>query len=263
MRGRSKQMILGLVFTAIAPLSGLQGQTGSPGAEAAPRPKPVLVELFTSEGCSSCPPADALLRQIDGTRTSAGQWIVGISEHVTYWNSLGWSDPFSSLVYTDRQSAYGARFGVDSVYTPQMVVNGGEQFVGSDRAGLLRALEKEQRQPDAVTFSIQSVTQQGTMLTVAFNASGAIPSHGVDIIAVVTDDSQRSSVSKGENSGRTLVHVSVARSLQRVATLRAAAQQTVQIPLPSGFQSSTAHHLILFAQIKGAGRVLGTDSRPF
>ena len=111
-------------------------------AQIAAKPKVVLVELFTSEGCSSCPTADALLRQINGTQTNGGRLIVGISEHVTYWNSLGWSDPFSSSIYTDRQNGYGQRFRLDSVYTPQMVVNGTEQFVGSDQTALTRANQK-------------------------------------------------------------------------------------------------------------------------
>src|SRR5580704_5019708 len=98
-----------------------------------PHPSAVLIELFTSEGCSDCPPADELLRQVSGRQTEDGQLIVGISEHVTYWNNLGWRDPFSADQYTERQNAYRTRFGLESVYTPQMVVNGREQFVGSDR----------------------------------------------------------------------------------------------------------------------------------
>jgi len=108
-----------------------------------PHPSAVLIELFTSEGCSDCPPADDLLRQVSGRQTEDGQLIVGISEHVTYRNSLGWRDPFSDDQYTDRQNAYGAHFGLDSVYTPQMVVNGREQFVGSDRRALVAALASE------------------------------------------------------------------------------------------------------------------------
>ena len=104
--------------------------------------KVVLVELFTSEGCSSCPPADALLRQVNGAETTEGQLIVGISEHVTYWNAQGWSDPFSSPVYTQRQNDYVDRFHLESSYTPQMVVNGAEQFVGSDRAAFVQAVRK-------------------------------------------------------------------------------------------------------------------------
>ena len=240
----------------------LQGQNPAPAAAASDKPKVVLVELFTSEGCSSCPPADALLRQINGTQTSAGQLIVGISEHVTYWNSLGWSDPFSSDVYTGRQNSYGQRFGLDSVYTPQMVVNGTEQFVGSDRAGLTRAIQRQPQQPEPVVIHILSAQANGSTLSVSFSAGGDIPSHGADIVAVLADDADRSSVLRGENSGRTLAHVAVARSLQRVATLNAANQQTVQIPIPPSFHGTQGHHLILFAQTPGYGRVLGVDTTP-
>jgi hypothetical protein len=90
---------------------------------------------LSSRGC--------LAPSINGERTESGQLIVGMSEHVTYWNQLGWSDPFSSPAYTERQNAYGTRFGPDSVYTPQMVINGEEQIVGSDNASLPRAVEKE------------------------------------------------------------------------------------------------------------------------
>src|SRR5271155_5141027 len=108
-------------------------------------PSAVLIELFTSEGCSDCPPADELLQQVSGHRTAEGRLIVGISEHVSYWNGLGWRDPFSSELFTGRQSDYSNHFGLDSVYTPQMVVNGREQFVGSDRRSLEAALATESK----------------------------------------------------------------------------------------------------------------------
>jgi len=233
-------------------------------SQAAEKQQVVLVELFTSEGCSSCPPADALLKQVNGTKTSAGQLIVGISEHVTYWNSLGWADPFSSSIYTDRQNAYGQRFGLDSVYTPQMVVNGTEQFVGSDQAALNRAIERQSQRPGPIALHILSMHTAGSALSVSFSASGDIPARGVDIIAVLADDADRSSVLRGENSGRTLAHVSVARSLARVATVNAAnnqKEQTVQIPVPTSFRNAQGHHLILFAQIPGYERVLGADTK--
>src|SRR6204780_62241 len=136
--------------------------TGLPGLKAqdkvnTPAQKVVLVELFTSEGCSSCPPADALLRQVNGSRTSGDQLVVGISEHVTYWNGLGWSDPFSSPAYTDRQNAYSERFHLEGVYTPQMVINGAEQIVGSDRAALLHAVEQEEEQRPRISLRILSL----------------------------------------------------------------------------------------------------------
>jgi hypothetical protein len=224
--------------------------------------KTVLVELFTSEGCSSCPPADALLRQVNGSQTSAGQLVVGISEHVTYWNSLGWSDPFSSPLYTERQNAYSERFHLEGVYTPQMVINGAEQIVGSDRAALLHAVQQEEEQQPRISLRILSVSIAGNTLTVNFSTSGDLPKQGADLIAVLTDDSDRSNVLHGENSGRNLAHVAVARSLSRVTRVQAAGERTVQIQIPASFQAAQGHHLILFAQTPGNGRVLGTDTKP-
>ncbi len=168
---------------------------------------------------------------------SAGQLMVGISEHVTYWNSLGWSDPFSSPVYTERQNAYSERFHLEGVYTPQMVINGAEQIVGSDRAAFLQAVQEEQRSVRGL--SPHSFGERGgDKLTVNFSTSGDLPAHGADLIAVLADDSDRSNVLHGENSGQTLAHVSVARSISRVAKLKTAGEQTVQIPIPSSFQAA-------------------------
>ena len=228
------------------------------------KPAAVLVELFTSEGCSSCPPADALLRQIEGGQTESNQLIVGISEHVTYWNQLGWSDPFSSETYAKRQYAYGQRFHLDSVYTPQMVINGEEQIVGSDRTGLLRAFHKGQK-PQPISVHINSVSVQNRVLVLDFSITGNVPSGGADLFAAVTDDNAKSSVTRGENSGRTLSHVSVARSITRIAKVSSQTEQTIQIQLPgpSAPSENQGRHLILFAQAPELGRVLGVDTRAF
>jgi hypothetical protein len=243
-------------MTAFTLAAVLQAQEGARDQGA------VLVELFTSEGCSSCPPADALLRLVNGSRTSAGLLVVGISEHVTYWNQLGWSDPYSSPVYTERQNAYGLRFQLDGVYTPQMVINGAEQIVGSDRAALAQAVQKEEEQKPRMSLRILSLSVAQDKVTVRFSAGGDVPAKGVDVIAVLADDSDKSNVLHGENSGRLLAHVSVARSISRVGKVQAAGERTVQIQIPSTFQASQGHHLILFAQTPGNGRVLGTDTKP-
>lgn len=216
----------------------------------------VIVELFTSEGCSSCPPADAMLRRIDLKQTSAGQLIVGISEHVTYWNYLGWNDPFSSPEFTHRQNVYAARMSPEGSYTPQMVVNGREQFVGGDADALQKALRDEARQAH-LDLSILSSARSSSGLDVKFSIAGEA-SRPLDIFAVLTDDVDWSNVRRGENGGRLLQHVSVARSLVRVATVKGAAQQSVHIAFPDGFHlDGSAHHLILFAQQQHQGAIEG------
>jgi hypothetical protein len=255
------QNVTGVAIVLFSNIFMMSAQNVAP-ADSMPRPKVILVELFTSEGCSSCPPADDILRKIDGIEPAPGQLIVGISEHVTYWNSLGWSDPFSSSTYTDRQNGYGTRFGLDSVYTPQMVVNGTEQFIGSDRNSLVKAIKKEQDSVAPVALHILSVSPSADRLTVNFAAMGAASSRGAEIFAVLTDDVDHSIVSRGENSGRTLSHVAVARSMVRVAKLQDNAQQTVQIALPDSFHKTQGHRLILFVQASGSGRILGADFKP-
>jgi hypothetical protein len=223
------------------------------------RPHAVLVELFTSEGCSSCPPADALLRELNGTTTSSGKLVVGISEHVTYWNSLGWTDPFSASAYTDRQNSYGSRFHLDSVYTPQMVVNGEQQVLGSDRNAVLRAV-RETDHPGPLSVRIVSAAGRDDSLVVTYSIHGNLPGHSADLFAVVADDVAQSSVLRGENSGRKLAHVSVARSITRIASVKdAAAGSTVRLPLDNGPHSSS-RHLVLFVQSASLGPVLSVDT---
>ena len=248
-------LAISIIALSAQPSTHLAMNNAQPGHRA------VLVELFTSEGCSSCPPADALLQQVNGKYSDAGQLIVGVSEHVTYWNSLGWSDPFSSPTYTERQEAYGQRLHLDSVYTPQIVVNGQEQIVGSDRAGLLRAIRKED-QMSQVGVHIASASLDGNRLTLDFSVSGTIPGNGAEIYAVLADDKTSSNVLRGENSGRTLSHVAVARTIARVANIQEATELTIQLDLSGSVQQSTpsGRHLILFAQAPGLGQVLGVDT---
>ncbi len=216
-------------------------------------PKVVLVELFTSEGCSSCPPADALLEKIDGMQLS-GSLVVGLSEHVTYWNSLGWRDPWSQELFTERQNGYGDRFNLRSVYTPQMVVNGAREVLGSDPSAVANAV-RESALP-AMNVKIGSVTADGNVAHVTYTLQGD-PAGG-ELFGVVAEDMVTSNVLRGENGGRKLTHVAVARNL---VDLGKASGGTVSVPVPEGLRGG--RHLVLFVQARGQGKVLGVDSHPF
>src|SRR5437867_3002658 len=118
-------------------------------SHAAP-PTPILVELFTSEGCSDCPPADALLEKLIAGQPASGVAIIGLGQHVDYWDRLGWKDRFSSAALTERQQLYQARFRTESIYTPQMVVDGRAELVGSDTTAARRAIERALTSPHGV-----------------------------------------------------------------------------------------------------------------
>ncbi len=243
-----------LLLFSIHPLL-TAAQSASP---AAGKSSPVaIVELFTSEGCSSCPPADALLRKIHLKQAPSGQLIVGISEHVTYWNNLGWKDPYSSPIFTQRQNTYASRLSPEGPYTPQMVLNGRDQFVGSDGSALERALRDDTKRTH---FDLRILTSRFSAagVDVKFSFSGHT-SRPLDVVAVLTDDTDRSNVLRGENSGRLLAHVSVARSLTKVATVAGDAEKSIHLSLPGGFQvaAGPGHHLVLFVQEAHQGAIMG------
>jgi hypothetical protein len=252
-------------FALLAPLAGLVWTAQMPSTTlpqpAAEQPRVVLVELFTSEGCSDCPPADQLLRQIDSKRTSAGTLMIGVSEHVTYWDHIGWKDPYSAEAMTQRQNGYGSRFALDSVYTPQMVVNGEAQFVGGNGRALQQAVEKA-RPVDASALKIGGVMVDGDALEANVRLNGILPSRGVELFAVIAEDETTEHVLAGENKGRTLAHTSVARTLVQAGKLRAAGEATIRLKLPPP-DAGTRRHLVVWAQEPGLGRVFGVGTQAF
>jgi len=178
---------------------------------------PVVVELFTSEGCSSCPAADTVLARLAATQPIKGAHIIALSEHVDYWNQLGWRDPFSSAAYSRRQSEYASAFRSDQVYTPQMVVDGQTEFVGSDERAAGAAIAEAARKSKAqVTVALSS----GNSATVRVSGlhGGVGP---VDVYAAVTESGLVSQVANGENAGRRLTHAAVVRRLERIGTIGA------------------------------------------
>ena len=214
--------------------------------------KPVLVELFTSEGCSSCPPADALLQEIDREQNIPGAQVIVLSEHVDYWDHDGWRDPFSSAEMTARQEAYVVHFSQESAYTPEAVIDGARGLTGSDRRGLISAVEDALQRPKA-EIGIMNATVSGSV--VAANVTvAALPR--ADLYVVLADDHDESSVVRGENSGRHLTHVAVARVIEKVGSLNHGFSRQIRVTLPDRSQAQKVR-LVVFAQERGTGRILG------
>ena len=225
---------------------------------------PVLVELFTSEGCSSCPPADRFLEKLDRQPVAGAEMIV-LSEHVDYWNHIGWKDPYSAHVYSERQSLYGKRFGLDSVYTPQMVVDGSSQFVGSSPALADEAFAKALSVPKiSVHLSLLSAGPSG--VHVHLDTGALQPSFGAreaEVEIAVALRRAESQVSSGENAGHRLAHVSVVRSLMKVGVLKRGQGLSQDLLLNLG-PASECHdlRLIAFVQEPQQGNVLGAALLP-
>src|SRR5271155_3950570 len=180
---------------------------------------PVLVELFTSEGCSDCPPADRLLELLDQKQPVAGADLVVLSEHVDYWDRLGWKDPFSSSQYTARQQDYSNRYNLDGVYTPQLVVDGRYGLVGSNGREASSAIQKAIRERK-IPIEISNVARDGNQITahIAIHADQSSSSGRAVLYVAVADNRAESHVVRGENSGRVLAHVAVTRVLKQVGT---------------------------------------------
>jgi hypothetical protein len=227
-------------------------------ADDSPARAPVLLELFTSEGCSSCPPADRLLQILDEKQPVAGADLIVLSEHVDYWNSLGWRDPFSSPQFTARQQDYTNRYNFDGVYTPQLVVDGRYAFVGSDGREAADAVQKAIR-AHKLTMTISKVARAGNAVTARIelpideNFKGT---RGILYVALA-DNRQESHVARGENGGRTLAHVAVARVLKEAGTIDFSAASTKEIALPVQTGSGNGLRVIAFIQDPKSGYVLG------
>jgi hypothetical protein len=180
---------------------------------------PVIVELFTSEGCSSCPPADTLLAKLETLQPVANAEILALEEHVDYWNGPGWTDPFSSEEWTQRQRDYAAALRTGSVYTPQMIVNGRAEFVGSRGQESLRAVTEAARQGklDASITAENGGKKAMQQFAVRFGKLAATsPGNKAEVWFAITETGLHSSVTGGENAGQALQHASVVRLLKKI-----------------------------------------------
>jgi hypothetical protein len=228
--------------------------------------KPVVVELFTSEGCSSCPPADALLQQLQQQQPVAGVEIIALEEHVDYWNHDGWIDPYSSAEWTERQQDYAALFR-DDPYTPELVVNGHSQFVGNNArkaeseigkaAGSLKTeVELTSGSPEA-TGSQRFTVSVGKL---ARNAAGDV----AEVWLAVTEDGLQSSVNLGENAGHVLHHIATLRSLHKIGVADASRESVSfagdpVVKLNSHWNPQNLH-VMVFVQEKKSREILGAAS---
>ena len=198
---------------------------------------PVLVELFTSEGCSSCPPADRLLESLD-------RQAIVLSEHVDYWDRLGWRDPFSGHANTQRQEAYARGFGIEGPYTPQMVIDGVTEFVGNDAR---RAMDELARARSREKIGVH-LARTAAGVQVQIDPAGK----AADVWLALADESGTSQVAAGENQGRRLHHVAILRSLRKIGAVKrgTAFARTLEVPPGAG-------RVIVFVQDSGLGKVYG------
>jgi hypothetical protein len=167
-----------------------------------------VVELFTSEGCSSCPPADQNLAAIAAEAERAGRRIYTLELHVDYWNQLGWVDPFSSAQFSARQRAYASRLGVSGVYTPEMVVNGREELIGSRAAAARAAIERAFARPAEASVRV-SASKADQAMRVDYRVASQ---RSVRLALAVAEDTAVTEVTRGENASRTLRHRHVVRA---------------------------------------------------
>lgn len=225
------------IRTLAAAAAILASPAGAKDAGVEPRPFAV-VELFTSEGCSSCPPAERLLNEIVADARENGRRVFPLAFHVDYWNRLGWTDPYSDPQYTQRQRRYANAFNHRSVYTPQMIVNGEAEFVGSDRAEARRAIAVALEQTAKITVSLsfnddpnkRAETEQIDLgYVVSDNIKNAVLQIAVVERGLVTD------VPRGENAGRKLKHDNVVRVF-RTIPLADSLEGSTTLPLPESLE---------------------------
>lgn len=185
--------------------------------EVAPR-TPVLVELFTSEGCSSCPPADALIARLVREQPVADIEIVALAWHVDYWDHQGWKDRFASKAFTARQDRYARLLGVANIYTPQLVVDGRREMNGSDEAAVRKALGGVEMKGRLLLKVDARIRNASVRLSIDLPAApaGAEP---VEALVALAEDDLTTVIRAGENNGRTLTHAAVVRSLESLGSL--------------------------------------------
>ena len=212
----------------------------------------VLVELFTSEGCSSCPPADRLLSKLARNNPN----IIILGEHVDYWNSLGWKDPFSSEESTQRQITYCKRLGVKTLYTPQAFIDGKYQCVGSNECAITSAIANASRDL-TVPVALQVSTCSPELVRARVSYKGGNPT--ADILLFLVQDGVAVDVAAGENGGSRLQHDGVVRMTKHIHNLKVSDVAVAEFSLTPSFKRE---NLRLVAVVEGKDGPCGAAQRP-
>jgi hypothetical protein len=225
---------------------------------------PVIVELFTSEGCSTCPPADRLLATLEQTQPVAGAQIIALEQHVDYWNSQGWTDPFSSPFFTERQADYVRVLHASTSYTPEMVVDGAAEFVGSNRPAALAAIAKYSQTAKATVVIEQRQDSKAGPETAALSIRLDHPPanwdahEGADVILAITENALSSSVTRGENAGSQLSHRAVVREMKVLGQVKSDGSFTADPDLKLGKNWKRENlRAVVFLQARRSRHILG------
>ncbi|MCB0639001.1 MAG: DUF1223 domain-containing protein [Lewinella sp.] len=230
-------------------------QVGTPTPGSDSLPGFALLELFTSQGCSSCPPADALLSELAGESQATSSPVYALSFHVDYWNRLGWRDPYSDAAYSDRQRTYAQFLPGGRVYTPQLVVNGHTGLIGSRAREVRSALTEALATPASTGISLETSEQKGSTQILSYHLSGR--THGLNLYIALVEGEVHNDVPRGENRGRELHHVQVVRRFFRIAP----AGEHGEFAVDWSALDDPAHgQLIVWAQDAGDWTVLGVTA---
>jgi hypothetical protein len=258
--GMATSFVLGI---AAISLSGEFSPYASPAGKAA---QPVIVELFTSEGCSSCPPADALLLKLEAQQPVEGVNVIALEEHVDYWNREGWTDPYSSADWTQRQQDYVAKLKDKEPYTPQMIVDGQTELVGGQEPKVAQAIQEAATQPQTeVTLVAENPASDGAQ---AFQVrvgklTGSSDRDSAEVWLAITESGLESAVGAGENAGKNLHHASVLRSLHRLGGASPKKDLAFEASPRLKFKPEWKRkniRVVVFVQEKKSMRILGAAS---
>jgi hypothetical protein len=211
-----------------------------------------LVELFTSEGCSSCPAADVILEEVQ--KNYSDKNVLVLSYHVDYWDKLGWKDIFSDASFTHRQEYYSTIFRLNTIYTPQVIVNGKKEFIGSNKSKLISSIEEQLNEKTPVSIKLKAIQNTEGRIDVQYSAEGT-DTKKEQAIFVLIQKRATNEIKKGENKGRTLHHINIVRNIFYLPLK----EKTTNFTIPSGLKKEDVF-VAGFIQDKRSGKIKAMQS---